>query len=84
MRIKAAVVESAGRPFVIDEIDLDEPRANEVVVRVVSSGICHTDLATRDGDYKVPMPCVLGHEGAGIVEQVELLRTIVVRHPRPL
>jgi aryl-alcohol dehydrogenase len=64
------VVEAARLPFVIEEIDLDEPRANEVVVRVVSSGICHTDLATRDGDYKVPMPCVLGHEGAGIVEQV--------------
>jgi aryl-alcohol dehydrogenase len=70
MRIKAAILRAAGQPFVIDEIDLDEPRANEVVVRVVSSGICHTDLATRDGDYKVPMPCVLGHEGAGIVEQV--------------
>ena len=60
MRITAAVVKAAGQPFVIEEIDLDEPRANEVVVRVVSSGICHTDLATRDGDYEVPMPCVLG------------------------
>jgi aryl-alcohol dehydrogenase len=70
MRIKAAVVKAAGQPFIIDEINLDDPRANEVVVRVISSGICHTDLATRDGDYKVPMPCVLGHEGAGIVEKV--------------
>jgi aryl-alcohol dehydrogenase len=39
-------------------------------VRVVSSGICHTDLVTRDGYYGVPMPCVLGHEVAGVVEQV--------------
>ncbi len=70
MRIRAAVVRAPGQPFVIEEIDLDEPRTHEVIVRVVSSGICHTDLATRDGDYKVPMPCVLGHEGAGIVEQV--------------
>lgn len=70
MRIKAAVVRQPGQPFVIEEIDLDEPRTHEVVVRVISSGICHTDLATRDGDYKVPMPCVLGHEGAGIVEEV--------------
>lgn len=50
MRIKAAILRAAGQPFVIDEIDLDEPRADEVVVRVVSSGICHTDLATRDGE----------------------------------
>ena len=70
MKIKAAVVREEGQPFVIDEIDLDEPRPNEVIVRVVSSGICHTDLVTRDGYYGVPMPCVLGHEGAGIVEQV--------------
>lgn len=49
MKIKAAVVLEEGQPFVIDEIDLDEPRPNEVVVRVVSSGICHTDLGTRDG-----------------------------------
>lgn len=63
MRIKAAAVKAAGQPFVIDEIRLDESRANEVVVRIISSGICHTDLATRDGDYEVPMPCVLGHEG---------------------
>ncbi len=70
MKIKAAVVREEGQPFVIDEIDLDEPRPNEVIVRVVSSGICHTDLVTRDGYYGVPMPCVLGHEGAGVVEQV--------------
>lgn len=70
MRMKAAVLKAEGQPFVIDEIELDEPRPDEVIVRVVSSGICHTDLATRDGDYKVPTPCVLGHEGAGVVEQV--------------
>jgi aryl-alcohol dehydrogenase len=77
MRIKAAVVRAPGQPFVIEDLDLDEPRAYEVVVRVVSSGICHTDLATRDGDYKVPMPCVLGHEGAGVVEEVGPLCTSV-------
>lgn len=70
MKIKAAVVREQGQPFVIDEIDLDDPRPNEVVVRVVSSGLCHTDLITRDGYYNTPMPCVLGHEGAGIVEKV--------------
>jgi aryl-alcohol dehydrogenase len=69
MRITAAVVRQLGQPFVIEEIDLDEPRTHEVIVRVSSSGICHTELATRDGDYNVPMPCVLGHEGAGVVEE---------------
>jgi len=39
-------------------------------VRVISSGLCHTDLVTRDGYYTIPLPCVLGHEGAGIVEAV--------------
>jgi len=47
MRMKAALLKAEGQPFVIDEIDLDEPRPNEVIVRVASSGICHTDLATR-------------------------------------
>ena len=46
MKIRAAVVRQPGQPFVIEEIDLDEPRTHEVVVRVISSGICHTDLAT--------------------------------------
>ena len=69
MRITAAGVRQPGQPFVIEEIDLDEPRTHEAIVRVSSSGICHTELATRDGDYKVPMPCVLGHEGAGVVEE---------------
>ena len=69
MRITAAVARQPRQPFVIEEIDLDEPRTHEVIVRVSSSGICHTELATRDGDYKVPMPCVLGHEGAGVVEE---------------
>jgi aryl-alcohol dehydrogenase len=69
MRITAAVVRQPGQPFVIEEIDLDEPRTHEVIVRVGSSGICHTELATRDGDYKVPMACVLDHEGAGVVEE---------------
>ena len=77
MRTKAALTRAAGAPFVLEEIDLDEPRANEVIVRVVSSGICHTDLATRDGDYEVPMPCVLGHEGAGVVEEVGSHCTVV-------
>lgn len=65
MRITAAVVRQPGQPFVIEVIDLDVPGTHEVIVRVSSSGICRTELATRDGDYEVPMPCVVGHAASG-------------------
>jgi aryl-alcohol dehydrogenase len=70
MKIKAAVVPEAKSPFVIDEIELDEPRENEVLVRIVSTGLCHTDLVARLGFLPMPLPAVLGHEGAGIVEKI--------------
>lgn len=67
MLISAAVSRSADRPPVIETLELDEPRADEVVVRVVASGICHTDLFAP---LMYPLPAVLGHEGAGVVERV--------------
>jgi aryl-alcohol dehydrogenase len=70
MRIRAAVTESEGAAFAIQELELDEPRPDEVVVRIAASGICHTDLIIRDQWYPVPLPAVLGHEGAGVVEAV--------------
>ena len=70
MKIKAAVVREAKGPFVIEEVELEEPRANEVLVRIVSTGLCHTDLVARMGFLPMPIPAVLGHEGAGIVEKV--------------
>jgi aryl-alcohol dehydrogenase len=70
MRVRAAVVPFAGADFVIDELELDEPRDDEVLVRLVATGVCHTDLAARAGHMPVPYPIVLGHEGAGIVERV--------------
>ncbi len=70
MKIKAAVVREAKGPFVIEEIELEEPRASEVLVRIVSTGLCHTDLVARMGFLPMPIPAVLGHEGAGIVEKV--------------
>ena len=70
MKIKAAIVREKGHPFVIEEIDLDEPRADEVLVRMVGSGLCHTDLVARDQYLPVPLPGVFGHEGAGVVEKV--------------
>jgi aryl-alcohol dehydrogenase len=71
MKIKAAVIREVSGPFKIEEIELDEPRDDEVLVRIVSSGICGTDLGARDGHLPIPPPpSVFGHEGAGIVERV--------------
>lgn len=68
MQIKAAVHRLAFQPLSIERLELSEPQAEEVLVRVVASGICHTDLMVRDGHVPLPkLPCVLGHEGAGIV-----------------
>jgi len=70
MKIKAAVVREKGGPFVIEELELDEPRENEVLVRVVACGLCHTDLVARDQHLPAPLPAVFGHEGAGVVDRV--------------
>jgi aryl-alcohol dehydrogenase len=70
MKIKAAVVREKSGPFLIEEMDIDNPRENEVLVRIVGVGLCHTDLVARDQDIPLPLPAVLGHEGSGIVEQV--------------
>ena len=70
MNITAAVVHEKERPFVVEEVELEEPRAGEVLVRIVGVGVCHTDLICRDQWYPVPLPAVFGHEGAGIVEAV--------------
>ena len=66
----AAVVHEKDAPFVLEEVELDEPRANEVIVRMVATGLCHTDLSVRSQVIPFPLPAVLGHEGAGIVEEV--------------
>ncbi|MEW6493250.1 MAG: NAD(P)-dependent alcohol dehydrogenase [Cyanobacteriota bacterium] len=70
MKITAAVVREKAQPFTIEELELDNPQADEVLVRIVATGLCHTDLIVRDQYYPVALPAVLGHEGAGIVEQV--------------
>jgi aryl-alcohol dehydrogenase len=68
--INAAVIREKSGPFVIESIELDEPRANEVLVRIAGVGMCHTDLVVRDQYFPTPLPAVLGHEGSGIVERV--------------
>src|SRR5580692_1031402 len=70
MQIKAAVVRERSGPFVIDTLELCPPRADEVIVRVVASGMCQTDLHGRDGYFVSPYPAVYGHEGAGVVHVV--------------
>jgi len=70
MQTTAAVVRAKGEPFTIEELELDAPQDDEVLVRVVAAGLCHTDIFIRDQHYPTPLPMVLGHEGAGVVEAV--------------
>ncbi|NYG58286.1 aryl-alcohol dehydrogenase [Nocardioides daedukensis] len=70
MRTTAALVESPGGDFVLEEVELSEPRADEVLLRVVATGLCHTDLSVRDTLPAEMFPRVFGHEGAGVVEAV--------------
>jgi len=71
VRIKAAVLEEFGAPLAIQELELAEPKAGEALVRLVACGVCHTDLYTASGaDPSGYAPTVLGHEGAGVVEEV--------------
>lgn len=70
MEIKAAVINNKGEDFQIDTIELDEPGFGEVLVRMVASGVCHTDMNVKDQTHRVPAPAVLGHEGAGVIEKL--------------
>jgi aryl-alcohol dehydrogenase len=70
VRITAAVTEARGGPFVLSELELGELRDDELLVEISAAGICHTDLICRDQWIPVPLPAVLGHEGAGVVRAV--------------
>jgi len=71
MRIRAAVLEEFGKPLAVREVELNEPQAGEVLVRLRACGVCHTDLYTASGaDPSGYAPTVLGHEGAGVVEKI--------------
>src|SRR5258706_14630548 len=65
MEIRAAVARHANRPFTIERADLEAPRNNEVLVRIHGVGLCHTDLIARSQFIPIPLPAVLGPEGAG-------------------
>lgn len=66
--VTAAVARERGAPLVREELELDDLRPDEVRVRMVATGVCHTDAVVRDGVLPTPLPAVLGHEGAGVVE----------------
>jgi S-(hydroxymethyl)glutathione dehydrogenase/alcohol dehydrogenase len=71
MKMRAAVLEEFGKPLSVTEVDLADPRAGEVLVRLVACGVCHTDMYTASGaDPSGYAPAVLGHEGGGVVERV--------------
>lgn len=71
IRSRAAVAWGPGQPLSIEEVDVMPPQAGEVLVRIVASGVCHTDAFTLSGDDPEGIfPSILGHEGGGIVEQV--------------
>jgi aryl-alcohol dehydrogenase len=71
MKIKAAVIYETSGSFNIEQLELCDPNDDEVLVRIVGVGICHTDLGARDGHLPIPPPpSVFGHEGAGVVEKV--------------
>jgi S-(hydroxymethyl)glutathione dehydrogenase/alcohol dehydrogenase len=70
MKTRAAVVFEPGKPIEIEELELDRPRDGEVLIRYTHAGLCHSDLHIAHGDLPARLPMVLGHEGAGIVEEV--------------
>ena len=71
MKVRAAVAVAAGEPLVVDEVDLEGPGAGECLVGLAATGVCHTDAFTLSGDDPEGLfPAVLGHEGAGIIEEV--------------
>lgn len=68
--MKAAVLYQTGQPLVIEDIQIDKPSAREVLIRTVACGVCHSDLHVADAAFPARLPCVLGHEAAGVVEAV--------------
>ena len=68
--MKAAVLREVGKPLQIENISISKPGPHEVLIRTVAAGVCHSDLHFVEGSYPHPLPAVLGHESAGVVEQI--------------
>ena len=70
MQITAAVARERAGIFTIEQLELTDPRPDELLVKIVASGMCQTDQHGRDGYYNTPLPAVFGHEGAGVVAAI--------------
>lgn len=70
MKMRAALLTEPNGKFIVDEVELDQPKKGEVLVKMVASGVCHSDWHLATGTTKHPMPVITGHEGAGIVEEI--------------
>jgi S-(hydroxymethyl)glutathione dehydrogenase / alcohol dehydrogenase len=68
--MKAAILREVGQPLSIEDVEINKPGPHEVLIRTVAAGVCHSDLHFLEGAYPYPLPAVLGHESAGVVEQV--------------
>jgi len=68
--MKAAIFHGKGRHHTFEEVEIDQPKGHEVLVRTIACGVCHSDLSVAEGKIPVPTPMILGHEPAGIVEAV--------------
>ena len=70
MKINAAILWEQGQPLLVEEAELEAPRAGEILVEVKAAGVCHSDLHAVRGDWPTRTPLALGHEGAGVVRAV--------------
>lgn len=70
MQMKAAILTEANTPFRIETVELDEPKAGEVLIKITASGVCHSDWHVATGTTHHPMPVITGHEGAGVVQAI--------------
>src|SRR5438445_439371 len=68
--MKAAIFRGPNQPLTIENVEIDKPQAQEVLIRTVASGVCHSDLHFVEGLWPFPAPAILGHEAAGVIEEV--------------
>ena len=71
MKTKAAILQEYQKPLTVEEVELDKPKAGEVLVKMRAAGLCHSDLSIMNGIIRMPpLPCIPGHEGAGVIQEV--------------
>src|SRR5207237_10522109 len=68
--MKAAILYETKKPLAVEDVQLEGPKNGEVLVKIAAAGVCHSDYHFMNGDLPIGLPCVLGHEGAGVVEEV--------------